>query len=206
LLGTAASVLLAVVATVVLVLLNRVRIARLTAVSGASVFGLYAALLLTMSVSSRTTTLPPGQLKFFCEIDCHVAFDLSSEPVRAGDTVRLTLRERFRRETISDRRGDAPLSPGTRIIALVSESGEMFAPIEMRPLDSAPLFSPMRPGEIHRAELRFAVPSDVVLRGLLVETSEPFAKLLIGHERSPLHGKVLLDLSAATDIASGAAR
>ena len=201
LLGMVATVVLALAGTVVLLLLNRVHFARIAALFGIGVLGAYMAVLLTLSLTSRTTILPPGQLKYFCEIDCHVAFDVISEPLRVGDTLRLTLRERFRRETISERRGDAPLTPGTRIIALVDENGELFPPIARHQLDAAPMFAPMRPGESHREELRFFVPADRKLRGLLVETDEPFAKLLIGHERSPLHGKVLLDLSAAADVA-----
>ena len=202
LLGMVATVLLSLAGMVVFLLLNRIRIARIAALLGMGVFGAYAAVLLTLSLTSQTRTLPPGQLKYFCEIDCHVAFDVVSQPVRIGDTLQLTLRERFRRETISARRGDAPLMPGTRIIALVDEKGELFPPIESHQLDAAPMFAPMRPGEAHRAQLRFLVPADAKLRGLLVETDEPFAKLLIGHERSPLHGKVLLDLTAAADVAS----
>ena len=201
LLGMVATVVLALAGMVVLLLLNRIHLARIAALFGASVLGAYVAVLLALSVASSTRTLPPGQLKFFCEIDCHVAFDVISTPVRVGDTLKLTLRERFRRETISDRRGDAPMTPGTRIIALVDERGELFPPIESVQLDAAPMFAPMRPGESHRAELRFLVPAEAKLRGLLVETAEPFAKLLIGHERSPLHCKVLLDLSAAADVA-----
>ena len=123
LMGMVAAVALALGAPVVLILLNRMPMARVAAVFGVAVFGGYAALLLTLSIASETTTLPPGQLKFFCEIDCHVAFDVISQPERIGDTLQLTLRERFRRETISDRRGDAPMTPGMRFTFSTSAAG-----------------------------------------------------------------------------------
>ena len=59
-------------------------------------------------------------------------------------------------------------------------------------LDAAPLFASLRPGEMHRATLEFSLPLGARAIGLLVESDDPVSMLLIGHERSPFHGKVLL--------------
>ena len=63
LLGMVATVLLALAGMVVFLLLNRIRIARIAALLGMSVVGAYAAVLLTLSLTSQTRTLPPGMRK-----------------------------------------------------------------------------------------------------------------------------------------------
>jgi hypothetical protein len=164
LLGTVATVLLALAGTVVFLLLNRVHVARAAALFGLSVFGAYAAVLLTLSLTSHTTTLPPGQLKFFCEIDCHVAFDVISQPVRIGDTLQLTLRERFRRETSRTVAATHRSRRAHELLPSLTSGANSSRRWRVHQLDSAPLFAPMRPGEAHRAELRFFVPSDQKFR------------------------------------------
>lgn len=193
--------LLAAAVVIGCLMIRRPRWAQLATVAGVSVLGLYITALVGGGALSGTTSIPAGQPKVFCEIDCHVAFAIASSVQRDGDTVRLTLREEFRRNSIGPTRGDAPLSPGTRRVALMDERGQTYAPDRVYPMQTAPLFAPMRPGEQHRAELRFVVPANVALRGLLVETDDPISRVLIGHERSPFHGKVLLNLNAPTAVA-----
>ena len=193
-LGTVGATLLAAGAVIVFMLWRQAQWARLAAIAGVGVLGIYAAALFALSAVSPSTLIASGQRKVFCEIDCHVAFDIVSPVERDGDTVRLTLREEFRRNSIGPRRGDAALTPGERRIALIDENGHRYLPDRSHALQSAPLFAPMRPGEEHRAELRFAVPANVTLRGLLVETRDPIARVLLGHERSPFHAKALLDV------------
>lgn len=193
-LGGAAGTLLAFAAAVVLLLLGRRHWARLSALSGASLVALYAMLLFAASATSTTTVLPPGAPKVFCEIDCHVAFDLADSAWRTDNEVVLTVRETFDPTSVGPRRGEGPLTPGTRRIVLVDDDGKRYAPVAVRALGDATLFAQLRPGESHRAQLRFHVPAQTALRGLLVEIDDPISRLLIGHERSPFHGKVLLDL------------
>lgn len=194
-LSAVGATLLAAAVVIGCLMMRRTRLAQLATIAGVSVPGLYLVALVGSGVLSPTTTLPSGVRKVFCEIDCHVAFDVVSAAARDGDTVRLTLREEFRRNSIGPNRGDAPLSPGERYVALVDERGRRYEPDRVHPLQAASLFTPMRPGEQHRAELRFVVPAGVALRGLLVETDDPISLVLIGHERSPLHGKVLLSVA-----------
>jgi len=47
--------------------------AKILASGIAVLLGLYFAVLLTTSLATKEKILEPGQLKYFCEIDCHVA-------------------------------------------------------------------------------------------------------------------------------------
>lgn len=199
LLGAAAALALASIAVVALALSGRTQWARLSAVCGASVIFVYVIVLLSVSVGSVPRVLPLGERKVFCEIDCHVVFSIESPAERRGDTVHIALREAF--TNVSDARGNAPLTPGTRHIALVAENGEHYLPVRLRPAGPDTLFAPIRPGEQHHAELAFVVPAALSLRGLLVENDDPVSRLMIAHERSPLHAKVLLAVAAS--VASG---
>jgi hypothetical protein len=38
----------------------------------------YVALLFAVALASRDTTLPPGNSKYFCEADCHIAYSIES--------------------------------------------------------------------------------------------------------------------------------
>jgi len=70
--------------------------------------GVYVALLLIGSVTSRSRVLGPGQEKHICEIDCHLAYSVAAAKSEslAGGLVRhvITVRVRFDEETISPRR------------------------------------------------------------------------------------------------------
>lgn len=206
--GAAGLVLCTLAATVLLLVSGRQLWAqRALAACGLLVSG-YVVLLLFVSVTSRPLVLARGESKRFCEIDCHVAYAITSAHAGresdAADSMLLTVREEFDASSISPRRGDAPMHPGTRRFALVDSSGRRYAPERVRSLDDAPLFAAMRPGEIHRAQLAFRVPRGVPIVGLLVEDDSPVSPLLIGHERSPLHAKTLLSLPLSTTRARAA--
>lgn len=190
-LAAIAAVLLAAAAAVVFVMLRRRAWAMRAVVAGGLVASLYAITLLAFGVASPAVNLSPGERKVFCEVDCHVAYEIT-EGYKDSDTLVLSVRELFDANSVSSRRGDAPLYPGSRRFALVDARGHQWSPVRVRMTDSAPLFSVMRPGESHRAQLSFAVPHDVQIRGLLVEDDSPVSPLLIGHERSPFHQKAVL--------------
>ena len=194
-LAVAAGLVVALAATMVCLLIGRLHSARRAAQSGVSLAAGYLALLLVASATSRTTVLPFSASKVFCEFDCHVVFDLPDGAWRADDTVTITVRESFDAASISRERGDAPLTPGSRHIVLVDDAGQRYGATTVRTLSASPLFATLRPGESHRAQLRFLVPRAVPLRGLLIESDDAIARLLIGHERSPFHGVALLDIS-----------
>src|SRR5512146_2768419 len=68
---------------------------------------LYLLLLAGFSISSHEQTLPRGEEKYFCEIDCHLAYSIADAkwlgegPRR---TLAVTVRTRFDERTISVRR------------------------------------------------------------------------------------------------------
>ena len=196
-LGTGLGLGLAFATAIALALLGRRHAARLSMIAGVSVAGLYAIALLIASATSQTKTLALGATKVFCEIDCHVRFAVANMH-RDSVSLVIVVREYFDAASISSGRGDAPLTPGTRRIALVDERGSQLSAVSVRAITPAPLFAPLRPGETHDAALTFVVPSTVALRGLLVESDDQIAALLIGHERSPFHSKVLLTLPFAS--------
>ena len=192
-LGAVATVLLAGAAAVVFVMLRRREWAARAVMTGGFVASLYAITLLAFGVASPAVDLAPGERKVFCEVDCHVAFEITAG-YKDSDTLVLSVRELFDENSVSSRRGDAPMNPGARRFALVDSKGREWEPVRVRTSDTAPLFAAMRPGESHRAQLSFSVPSDVQIRGLLVEDDSPVSPLLIGHERSPFHEKAVLSL------------
>ncbi len=67
--------------------------------------GLYLAALAVVGAASGERTLPPGGKKYFCEIDCHLAYSVLSEeatsPIRrcgpSGDGLRVVRVETTRR-------------------------------------------------------------------------------------------------------------
>ena len=194
-LGAVATVLLAGAAAVVFAMLRRRVWAVRAVVTGGFVASLYALTLFAFGIASPAVTLAPGQRKVFCEVDCHVAYEITAG-YKDSDTLVLSVRELFDEHSVSSRRGDAPMYPGSRHFALVDSKGREWEPLRIRTADTAPLFAMMRPGESHQAQLSFSVPSDVQIRGLLVEDDSPVAPLLIGHERSPFHEKAVLSLPA----------
>ncbi|HEU0016479.1 MAG TPA: hypothetical protein VFQ45_22555, partial [Longimicrobium sp.] len=48
--------------------------ARLAGAGGMAVAGIYALALLGFSAAAREAEVPPGREKYFCEVDCHLAY------------------------------------------------------------------------------------------------------------------------------------
>jgi hypothetical protein len=204
-LGAGFALVVGVVSAGIAFAARRVRLARwIGGATLATTIG-YAALLVGASLASRDRTLAPGERKYFCEIDCHIAYDVTSLE-EAGDRGRaVTLRTWFDPETIAPFRGDAPLSPGPRTVALIDESGRRYEPSaeatsvwQKAHGGSTPLSRELRPGESYTTTLVFELPSDARPARLFVgDPPGGVEKALIGHENSPLHGKVYLALPAA---------
>jgi len=160
----------------------------------------YAVLLVGASVASRDRTLRPGERKYFCETDCHIAYDVTSSE-SAGDRGRaITLRTWFDPSTIAPFRGDAPLSPGPRTVYVLDEGGRRYEPSpeataawQKAHAGSTPLGRELRPGESYTTTLVFDLPTGVRVTRLFVgDPPGGVEKVLIGHENSPLHGKIYL--------------
>jgi hypothetical protein len=74
------------------------RVAALAIGTGAVV---YFALLVGFSAGSHETALARGQEKYFCEIDCHLAYSVVDVKMQPADQYVITLRTRFDETTTS---------------------------------------------------------------------------------------------------------
>jgi len=171
----------------------------------------YFALLLGVSLLSPEKTLAVGDQKYFCEVDCHIAYSVQSSysaftlgpeaapTVAKGVFVIVKLKTWFDPNSISKFRGDAPLAPNPRRPYLADDTGHRFEPWHTAASSAVdpgtPLTQPLRPGESYFTNLVFDVPpGSRNLRLLLLSDSGPVSKLVIDDENSLLHKKIYLDL------------
>ncbi len=180
--------------------------------------GIYGLLLLTVSLGSQEKVLGPGEQKYFCEVDCHVAYSvvsasatntLGAPPQQAaamGTYYVIQVKTWFDGRTISAHRGDAPLTPNPRRVTLVDGQGREYKPspegtraLEMEHATGAPLTQPLRPGESYTTVLVFDLPADARNPRLLITDAIGVEHFLIGHEQSPLHKKIYFGLTPQTN-------
>jgi len=185
--------------------------------------GCYLLLLFGFSLASHDQSLAPGEEKYFCEMDCHLAYSVVSAEylpsVGASPSVaptqgiflRVTVRTRFDETTISpERPRDAPLVRMPRTLFLVDEAGRRY-PVSSegeRALvrsgqAGTPMWHALIPGQSYTTEFVFDVPGKIRSPRLLVTSPavpEWMGRLMIGGEESFLHAKVYQSLPApATD-------
>ncbi|HWA59535.1 MAG TPA: hypothetical protein VG692_19930 [Gemmatimonadales bacterium] len=172
----------------------------------ALVAGLYGATLAGVSLVSPVRVLPPGAEKYFCELDCHLAYRIAgAEAVRSAEggntTWAVKLQTRFDERTISPRRSrEAPLWPNPRRLALVGSDGRWYTDSPELTLalgePSTPITQALRPGESYTTVLTYVLPPGVRPSGLEICEDIFVNRLMIGHERSLLHRPVLLAVVA----------
>lgn len=191
-----------------------------TALLAVSLAGGYALVLVGVSLTSHEKTLASGQSKYFCEIDCHIAYSVASseeakalgneadKTVAVGRFVIVRLKTWFDPSTISAHRGDGPLAPSPRRVFLVDDAGRQFTRSEQGEAalakvrgNTTPLTQALRPGESYVTDLVFDVPraipsTDGRLRLFVGDGFDMPDRLLIGHEDSFLHRKIFLALVA----------
>jgi hypothetical protein len=166
------------------------RLAVLVTAAGAVV---YFALLFGFSAASRTTLLARGQEKYFCEIDCHLAYSVVDVKTETSGRYVITLRTRFDETTISPSRPkDAPLTPSPRDVRLLDDAGSNCTPVSIQ---GTPLRTPLKPGDSYTTQLEFDVPKDATGLRLLLNTTPAWPDhLVIGDENSWLHRKAYFAL------------
>ena len=198
--GLAAAViggLLAVAIIATLFFARQRKAARIVAMLTGAGAVVYIALLFGCSLVSKQKVLARGQEKYFCEMDCHLAYSIVSvkEEPSGSDAKRyvVALKTRFDETTISSHRPkDVPLMPSPREIKLMDSAGRTFAPESSRGLS---LMQPLVPGESYTTELTFAVPAGAQGLKLLVRTVPGFPdQFVIGNENSLFHNKTYLAL------------
>ena len=163
----------------------------------------YLLLLAGFSGFSHQQTLPLGQEKYFCEIDCHLAYSIAD--VRwAGDgptrTLKITLRTRFDERTVSPRRPkNAPLMPNPRRVVLVDAEGNSLPPLS---ISGTPLTTELTPGQSYLTTFAFSGLRALFGERLLITSSDGPMALLIGNEMSWWHKKTYLGLETALPLSS----
>jgi hypothetical protein len=200
-----------VAALVLLHALKTRRRERARRVLAASVAGVaaYAFLVVAFSLSSSEHVLARGEEKYFCEIDCHLAYSVlhvrqtktlgegAQQATANGMFHVVTLKTRFDEQTVSPRRGTQPLTPNSRVARVFAGDGRRFEvssegqrALEQSPEGAGkPLATPLRPGEAYTTELVFDLPPDVKNPRLLINAGEVVTHFIIGHENSFLHKK-----------------
>lgn len=170
----------------------------------------YAALLLGVGILSQPKILNPGQWKYFCEADCHIAYSIAdvrtaatlgpegTPVVATGMFVVVRVKTWFDEHSIASFRGDAPLTPNPRTVRLLDKEGHTYPPSlqaeEALGVSSTPLSKPLRPGEHYFSDFVFDVPRGSTNLLLLISDKDPLDSLIVDHENSPFHGKILLAL------------
>ena len=191
-LAACGSVLLTLAGAAIFALRRRPRPARRLAAAGGAIAGLYLVLLLGLSLGSRDVLLAPGGRKYFCEIDCHLAYSIQDSARVSPDRVAVTVRAWFDQSTIAPWRGDALLAPNPKVAWLVDANGRRYPALPAGAGGSG-LDRPLKPGEASTARLLFRAPAGAASRLLLVDPPG-IENLLLSHENSPFHGKVYLEL------------
>jgi len=192
-----------------------------TVIGAGAIGATYLVLLLGASLLSSEQVLDQGEPKYFCEIDCHIAYSVeyvtttktlgsgSSRATAAGQFYVIVIRTWFDAETTSAGRGDAPLNPNPRGVRVFDDRGRRFrTSLEgMQALEgpagkSVPLWQGLRPGDSYETSLVFDLPADAENPRLLLADTEPLTLLLVGHENSLLHKKVYFSLAGPANALS----
>lgn len=195
-LAACAGTVLSACALVAAAFVGKLKIARLTLSILSVCAAVYFGLLLSFSLVSHDRVLAPGQEKYFCEIDCHLAYsivDVKKETLGVSDVYTLVLKTRFDETTISSHRPkDAPLLPSPRTVALVDAAGHRYSPVA---ISGTALSTSLIPGEAYTTRLKFSVaPQAEGLRLLVTTTPQWPDHVVIGDENSWLHRKTYFAL------------
>jgi len=193
--------------------------AKLGGLAMLAIASVYLLLLTGVSFASSEEVLPAGGWKYFCEIDCHIAYSVVGAQTAAaigpelkqaaaqGEFVIVRVKTWFDEHSISPHRGNGPLTPNARKVFLVDETGRRFvvspdgkAALARQADNSTPLTQPLRPGEFYTTDLVFDVPKGAHKLRLLITEDDPETRLVIGHENSLLHKKIYLAVDTAPSL------
>ncbi len=207
-LGTTLALLLCAGTLIAALLSRRKKIARRALWIAVALVLTYGAVLLGFSLRSHEQVLAQGQEKYFCEVDCHLAYaviEVRKAPVLGlppqqasarGVFYVVRVRVRFDAGTISSRRGNFPLQPNPRQVTALDGAGRRFESslagqkVLAAGLDKVPSFAdPLRPGDSFVVDLVFDLPVDGAEPRLLIVEDDWRTRLLIGHENRFLHKK-----------------
>ena len=174
----------------------------------------YTLLLVGAGLASHEVTLGSGTEKYFCEMDCHLAYRVTglasaseigsaASPSRASGVFQLvTLQTRFDETTIAPwRPRQAPLYPNPRVVRLFDREGRGYplsvegeVALKQAGGEGTALDAPLIPGASYATTLVFDLPAGAKPDRLLITEDIFVNRFMIGHEQSPFHGKVYLPL------------
>jgi len=207
-LGTAGLTVVLAVATVVLFFARRTW-ARYSALAIVVLLAGYAAVLAFFSWASFDRTVARGDEKFFCALDCHIAYSVQNverrkvigDATTQGEFVVVTVRTHFDERTIAPWRGNGALKPAPPMLELVDSKGRSYpvSPVgqqawEKVAADSHSPTDPLRPGESYETTWVFDVPAGAQSVRMFAGWQGFPEYLLIGDESSPGHGKTYFAL------------
>jgi hypothetical protein len=169
----------------------------------------YGLLLAAFSFTSYDRTVARGDEKFYCGMDCHIAYSVQNvERMKAiGDTTAkdgfyvVTVRSHFDERTIAPWRGNGTLAPDPPTLELVDGDGRSFpvSPAGQKAWEAAhpqahSLVDPLRPGESYETTWVFETPADAPSVRMFAGWYGFPSYVLIGDEASPRHGKTYFAL------------
>jgi len=183
--------------------------------AAAIIGGLYITLLLGAALASKERTLGPREWKYFCEVDCHLAYSIESvrtaktlgpaeQPISAVGLFHIVrIKTWFDERTIASwRPRDLPLTPDPRLVFVVDGYGNYYGAsrtgqgaLEQVEGPTTPLTRPLRPGESYTTDLVYDLPAERPNFRLLLTTDDPITWALIGHEASLFHKKIFFALA-----------
>jgi hypothetical protein len=203
LLGTAGLTVLLTIATVVLFFTRR-RLAPYSLLAIAVLLAGYGLILGFFSWASFDRTVARGDEKFFCGLDCHIAYSVQNveslktigEATAQGEFYVVTLRSHFDERTIGPRRGNGALTPDPPTLVLVDGSGQEY-PVsaggqkawEADHPRAHSLGDPLRPGESYETTWVFEVPAETHSVRMFAGWNGFPSYVLVGDEASPGHRK-----------------
>jgi hypothetical protein len=194
--------------------------AKLGAAAVFTIIAGYLILLVGVSFASTEKVLPAGGWKYFCEIDCHIAYSIigvqtaealgpeMQQTAARGKFIIVRMNTWFDERTISAHRGNGPLTPNPRKVVLVDDPGRRFqfspegqAAFAWLGNASTPLSAALRPGESYTSDFVFDVPTEAHNLRLLITEDDVETHLVVGHENSLLHKKIYFSLDSAPPLA-----
>ncbi len=200
-LGTGFFLVTALLSALVTLALGRRRLARWLSLAALGGGTLYFAVLVAVSLASRERVLRKEDRKYFCEMDCHLAYsiqEVSTRPLGNATRYIVSIRTWFDPNTVAPSRGNGPLTPNPREVFVLDWSGRRYgtSPAGMRVLErergnpSTPLSRELRPGESYTTTFVFDLPEQARRPRLFLEDAPGVETLLIDHENSLFHRKI----------------
>lgn len=174
--------------------------------------GLYFGIMLVFSLASQRKLLALGEEKYFCEIDCHLAYSVTdvlktkilgdpSSSIKARTFYVVTIKVRFDETTISRNRGNGPLWPNPRVVCILDDQGRKYdlsaegqRALELTQKNYTPLTASLRPGESYLTQLVFDLPGEFKNPVLLMREGIWVSHFITGSENSLLHHKTAFQL------------